>query len=117
MHVLRKGAANSCRRILDPPAHTPASVPLPTSYNLPSSRNCLMASLRAIFCGLVSGFAARPTVSIAVAASIVKYLQACMTTAINDQLSTVRGAWSNEKKASRVGQVDSCNQAFQTCMA
>lgn len=30
--------------------------------------------------------------SIAVAASIVKYLQACMTRAINDQLYTVRAA-------------------------
>ena len=49
---------------------------LAASYNFPSAFSCLIASLRASFCGSVSGFACKPTVSMAAAASIVKYLQA-----------------------------------------
>ena len=48
---------------------------LAASYNLPSALSCLIASMRASFCGSVSGFACKPTVSMAVAASSVKYLQ------------------------------------------
>ncbi len=47
-------------------------------YNNPSAFSCLIASLRAIFWGSVSGFADKPIVSIAVAVSMVKYLHTCL---------------------------------------